>query len=369
MSAGTILLLQLAAAPGALAGLRRLPLVQDPGLYYGGSGYMAPGDVSFMQQQQQLEQLQQQQQQLNQAFGTSSWQGADYGSAGSAAPEPAVAFWNGQAAAGSADSVQSRALQTEYQILEMQQAALRQAAELQREVGQMAADLAQVETQQQKIFRTISQPLGMPAAPRFFSLLDFASTKNTTAGDGDNTTSTKVDEALDFIGTTGFYAAAGSVGIWGLLVLITACLYVRTKPHPPAPKPGEHIIVDGLWNYHIFQCLHEPQLCLFSWCCAPIRWADSMRMANFMGFWTAFILMIFLTFLSAFGAGIFLLIVMVYYRQSLRALFGIAHCTCGTILIDCCAYSCCGVCAIVQEARQLEEAYQARHPAVNPPLR
>lgn len=159
-----------------------------------------------------------------------------------------------------------------------------------------------------------------------------------------------------------------SAAVWALLIFITAFFYKRQKPHPPAQKPGDHVVVDGLWNFHLCSCCEEPSLTCFTCCCAPIRWADNLRMANFCQFWTACILFTILSVLGSVGFGIFniiLICVMVFYRQKLRAMFDIPNNTCKTICSDFCTYCFCALCAIVQEARQLEEAYQMRHPAID----
>mmetsp|Transcript_45134 Transcript_45134/g.98104 ORF Transcript_45134/g.98104 Transcript_45134/m.98104 type:complete len:296 (-) Transcript_45134:67-954(-) len=159
-----------------------------------------------------------------------------------------------------------------------------------------------------------------------------------------------------------------TIGVWAVLVTITAFLYIDTKAHPPQQKRGIHTVVTGRWQHHLFQCLHEPGMCLFSFFCLPIRWADTMRMAGFFDFWAAFLLMLCLTGLSYLPvplSGLPFLVVAVYYRQLLRAMFSIPSCTCQTVIGDCCAYCFCGVCAVLQEARHLEEAYQSRHPALH----
>lgn len=159
-----------------------------------------------------------------------------------------------------------------------------------------------------------------------------------------------------------------------ILTLCTACIYKANKPFPPpagAPAPGvfgrQPPVVNGVWRNHIFQCLHVPKLCLFTCFCGPVRWADTMRMANLLPFWGAFALITFFNIASLLGmgvAGVFMLFILVYFRQQMRKMFSIDACTCQTITLDCCAYTFCSLCAMVQEARQMEEAWAFGHPAV-----
>jgi len=52
-----------------------------------------------------------------------------------------------------------------------------------------------------------------------------------------------------------------------------------------------------------------------------------------------------------------------HYRHRVREMFGMEQ-TWGTAVGDCCAYWWCAPCAIVQEARQIEEAYAVDHKAI-----
>lgn len=175
-----------------------------------------------------------------------------------------------------------------------------------------------------------------------------------------------------------FWLAGGTVLTWAILVTLTACLYATTKQHPQAggvelPMVGDrvdHVLYDGIWNFHLLQCMHEPTLCLFSCFCGSIRWADTMRMGKLLNFLVAFALFMSLSVISMLGFGIaavFLVMLCVWYRQKIRKIFNIPYGTCTSIMQDCCVYCFCSVCAIVQEARQIELAWKARHAAVNPP--
>lgn len=146
---------------------------------------------------------------------------------------------------------------------------------------------------------------------------------------------------------------AASATLWLLLTFVFAMFYVVAKPHPPEREEGEWFIEDRYWNFHFCQCMHEPRLTLFTCFCGAVRWADNMRMAKFLGFWKAFLLISFLSFLIMVGLVVFIpvvLFVAVYFRQQMRKLFDMPYGDCGTITSDCCAYGFCSVCAIVQGA-------------------
>jgi Cys-rich protein (TIGR01571 family) len=88
-----------------------------------------------------------------------------------------------------------------------------------------------------------------------------------------------------------------------------------------------------------------------------------MRMAGFLNFFSALGLVIGMTLIGflTFGMGFFVLLgVMVMYRQRLQAKFNIRRNSTKDLL----SLMFCPWCSIAQEARQVEEAYLARHPAV-----
>merc|ERR1719198_134258 len=89
-------------------------------------------------------------------------------------------------------------------------------------------------------------------------------------------------------------------------------------------------------------------------------------MTGVFTFWIGFLLFAILYLLNPYTAGLsglVLLCVLVMKRQELCKKFdmqtGAASCA-----LDCCTYLCCGCCAIVQEAQQLEEAYAVGHPSL-----
>jgi Cys-rich protein (TIGR01571 family) len=165
-----------------------------------------------------------------------------------------------------------------------------------------------------------------------------------------------------------------SVVLWAVLVLLLGTCYHHKKQHPPQLDPeGVNVSLHDRerldrhrWRFALFECSEVPSLCLFTVLCAPICWADTMRMAGFMNFFAALALVVALTVLGclSFGLGFCVLIgVCVHYRQRMRNKFDIHSQVCGSYTLDVLAYVFCPWCSIVQEARQMEEAYLARHPS------
>lgn len=155
------------------------------------------------------------------------------------------------------------------------------------------------------------------------------------------------------------------------LLIVVALVYRHMKKDPEgAPSDGyEHKaeLLDRRWRFGLFDCFGDLNVCCFTCCCPAIRWADTMRMAGYLGFWTAFILFMGLQLLSQLSAGItgfILLIVLIVYRQRQRRLFEMQNGTCGSYIEDCLTYGCCSCCALIQEARQFEEAWAVDHVAI-----
>lgn len=161
-----------------------------------------------------------------------------------------------------------------------------------------------------------------------------------------------------------FWSALIAEVLGFLLVLIVAFMYQRNKKDPDVTRGGMGISFNGDFHYGMFSCLEEPGMSCFTFCCCAIRWADTMRMANFMQFWIGVIVMTLLMMINGFTGGIAALLawgLAVFYRQKLRSEFGLEN-NGGKMCLDCCCYCWCACCMAVQEARQLEEAYVVGHP-------
>jgi len=163
------------------------------------------------------------------------------------------------------------------------------------------------------------------------------------------------------------------------VVLLTAGLYSRYKTTPAVTvleTDKEHSL-DGQFKHGLFNCLGAPGLCCFSCFCPGIRWADSMRLIGLLQFTSGITIWLGVTWVcmllavenadSAFLSTMVMAIVLTYYRQAMREAFRM-EATPMTVAIDCLSYSFCGPCALVQDARQVEEAAALDHDAVKSPL-
>jgi len=161
--------------------------------------------------------------------------------------------------------------------------------------------------------------------------------------------------------------------IWLAIMTTLAFLYKRHKKDPrekDAPLDPKESPKSELENGH-FNCLANgasDEVCLMSFCCISIRWADTMDMSGILGYWLAFALFAGLAFLNMFSAGFFFALVLtcicVYFRQSFRAKFGVANCTPRIVAQDFFFYACCSCCAVSQEARVVDRAWQVGHDSV-----
>jgi len=160
-----------------------------------------------------------------------------------------------------------------------------------------------------------------------------------------------------------------------VLVLVAGVLLYRYMKKDPQGIPNDGFdhkieLLQGRWRFGLFECFGDAKTSFLVCCCPVIRWADTIRMAGFLGFWAAFGLIIGVQFVNLFTLGFLslaVLILLIFYRQKQRQMFQMENGTCGSYLEDCLTYSCCGCCAIVQEARHIEEAWVVEHPALPAP--
>jgi len=159
-----------------------------------------------------------------------------------------------------------------------------------------------------------------------------------------------------------------------LILCFVGFLYQWLKPTYELPKDGEEHTaenLDGAWNYGLFDIFGNPSLCLISCCCPVVRWADTVNMSGLLGFWLALVLITGFIVISELSSGIgsiAVLALLVWCRQRHRQLFSMtgsaAPGTCRSYSEDCLTYAFCSCCAIMQEARQLEEAQCVGHPVL-----
>lgn len=154
------------------------------------------------------------------------------------------------------------------------------------------------------------------------------------------------------------------------IIGLAALLYVRNRPETvvAVPEAEGKASLDGKFKYGLFSCFDTPGLACFTCCCAGIRWSDSVRMAGLLAFPSAIIIVIGIhfcfTLLGGLVAWVILSILGTVYRRRIRRLFGMEDGSKATA-VDCLTWCCCTCCAVVQEARQIEEAKLLGHDMVD----
>jgi len=160
-----------------------------------------------------------------------------------------------------------------------------------------------------------------------------------------------------------------SASIWFVLSMLIAFFYRSQKELPQKMDDAEKVDPkDEFINGH-FNCFQDKNTCLMSFCCSGIRWADTMSMAGLLGFWVALVIYQLFAGLNAvfpaLGFGVLLLVMCVYFRQALRTKLDMPRGSVVTVLQDFLFYCCCPCCAIAQEARVVEQAWQVQHKMVD----
>lgn len=119
------------------------------------------------------------------------------------------------------------------------------------------------------------------------------------------------------------------------------------------------------WQHGVFSCASEPRTCLWGFLCPSIRWADTIGVVGFLGFWSAFSIYVLLQAVGVVTGEVLLWITLALlctgYRQQLRLKFGMRMDRV-TFAQDCALYCCCPCCVIVQEAKHVDEALRVGHP-------
>jgi len=151
-----------------------------------------------------------------------------------------------------------------------------------------------------------------------------------------------------------------------IFVLLIALVWIKCLGGRARTGVEERKNTGVSFGYGLFSmehCLggggHHSKVCLCSWCCAPIRLADTYAKEPFAlvnGFWSALILVTCLFGLSQLTFGVTQLIffcLALHFRQKLRLQYGLES---GgmTWMEDFCTWFWCPCCAVAQEARQVE---------------
>ncbi|CAE8639513.1 unnamed protein product [Polarella glacialis] len=177
----------------------------------------------------------------------------------------------------------------------------------------------------------------------------------------------EISDVTDPKGPIQVYARVGFLLSILISVAFAGC-YRATKTWPSIDRELGQGMSHRVWSSGPFDCFENIPVCFWACCCPALRWADTMDMQGFLGFWPAMGVWTVLNLLSFAGLGFVWLLAIggvTYYRQKMRRSFNMEGqgeiCSyCG----DCCFYSCCTLCAVAQEARHVEFAAKVDHPCV-----
>jgi len=145
-------------------------------------------------------------------------------------------------------------------------------------------------------------------------------------------------------------------------ICVTAFIYLKIKEHLLVAPEEEEQKDTQSFDYTLFDFPRNfnAYLCCTAFVCCPIRWSDTVshEKLKLTTFWQALLtcscLWVFRN-VPFIGFILFLILirVAVYYRQSIRAHYGLERGTFMSLAEDCISYTFCAPCAILQEARQV----------------
>jgi len=169
------------------------------------------------------------------------------------------------------------------------------------------------------------------------------------------TTELTQDEAV----MNALWSALATTVFWVVVVFVVAWWYKLHKatPRVDIEKAAEQF-KDQNFSYHQFRFWEEPEICVWSCLCPCIRWADTVAAMSMVGFNFALCVSLSLWVLDICTGGVVIWVVMAvvftYYRREIRK--RLAMNTAGKILTDFVLWCFCPCCAILQEARQIQDA-------------
>lgn len=159
-----------------------------------------------------------------------------------------------------------------------------------------------------------------------------------------------------------------TVLVWAGLAALLAQYYLNNKVHPSADIDPADTEALRTFRYGPFECFGRMDVSLWVCCCPAIRWADNVTTMGLLpNFWLAWMIWMGFSLVTGESQDLVALTVLAIlgamFRRELRLKFQMAA-TGVTFFQDCLLYCFCPCCAITQEARQVEDALRAGHPAI-----
>lgn len=152
----------------------------------------------------------------------------------------------------------------------------------------------------------------------------------------------------------------------GVIIAVSAFLYMKLGLRVEATEKGtlKPSTEEAKFNFGLFDfdncCDRDMTLCLCSWCCLPVRWADSVSQEKVkigVSFWAAVATAGTLFAIDTLTAGLSLLVFVAFAalaRQKMREAMGLEHGTAVSMLCDFATWCFCSPCAAAQEAREVQ---------------
>uniref|UniRef100_A0A7S1FH86 Uncharacterized protein n=1 Tax=Noctiluca scintillans TaxID=2966 RepID=A0A7S1FH86_NOCSC len=147
------------------------------------------------------------------------------------------------------------------------------------------------------------------------------------------------------------------------LFVTVAMIYDRYRLDNLFPQQPSH--VEGKFKYGLFCCFEDWRLCLFTFFCWPVRWADNVDKSQtqnaswrWLTFWRALAVAVLLDVLIPVTGGfswIFLVMLGTLFRIHLRERQGLES-NAWISFVDCISWYWCSPCAVCQEARVIESS-------------
>eukprot|EP00435_Cladocopium_sp_Y103_P067388 s61_g30.t1 len=177
------------------------------------------------------------------------------------------------------------------------------------------------------------------------------------------------DEEIDTLVKQERAAAWKAVGmmatvfaVYVALVALLGWCYSKLWSTPVMSESKPDVEVED-FRHGVFSCFEDMHICALSFCCMPYRWADTMKAAGVMSFWTGVLIFFVVSNLRMWAqdygpilglsAWLCSTLIFTYYRQQLRQIFSIKNDTMDK-LKDFSLWCCCCCCAAAQEARQVQ---------------
>lgn len=156
---------------------------------------------------------------------------------------------------------------------------------------------------------------------------------------------------------------------WFLTIVLMAFFYKRLALYVPDLDPSK--VQDPSlnfkeWRHDLFDCCGEPFFCLMALIFPSISLADNLTKTRLGAFFATVIvsaLLIALNFMVLILPWCAFAMYCTFHRQRLRNAFEMEQDD-GSMWTDCLLYLFCNPCTLTQDARHIQEAAQAGHPAV-----